>query len=271
MLATLSALQFDRVIALGRVFIDLVGQEGFLRTTANASLTGLLFWLVCALATRAISRAAVKPYHALADHVERLVDGAVDVPLDPRGQGAGVRRLALAFDVLHQRALASRRSEAGLQARYDSLCQEQADERRLLMGMLMSGRLEPERPSSALRSPASVTAATPDIPDSTAPASQPTGRRAPHTGGYDRLQLEPSDERQLLIGMLMSNQLNPEDHAYVLQALTGMAPDEFEYCEPSSAAPESASGLTPPSGADRRSAGRPEFPADHLSLTRRSA
>lgn len=145
--ATLSgvlvALQLDLVVAFGARLLHPVGLAALFRTTATAGLTGLLCWVVCALVTRAISRSALRPYTALANHFERLADGHVDGPLDLRGAAPAVRRLARAAVVFRQRELAGRRSEADLQARYDGLCQEHADERRLLMGMLMRGRLDP--------------------------------------------------------------------------------------------------------------------------------
>ena len=87
-----------------------VGQEALIRTTATAGLTGLLCWVVCALVTRAISRAALKPYDAVADHLERIADGDVDGPVDLQGPAAGVRRLARAVVVFQQRAATSARS-----------------------------------------------------------------------------------------------------------------------------------------------------------------
>lgn len=159
-----------------------VGQEALIRSMATAGLTGLLCWVLCALVTRAISRSALKPYVALADHFERLADGEVESPVDARGEAAGVRRLARAAVVFHQRALASQRSEAGLQARYDRLCEEQADERRLIMGMLMDRRPDTERGLSDLRSLDRSAPAAFDIPERPHVAADVPAGRATHTG-----------------------------------------------------------------------------------------
>lgn len=151
-MGALTALQLDLVIAAGERLMNPVGQEALLRTAATAGLTGLLCWVICALVARAISRHALKPWNALADHFERLADGEVDRPIDLRGPVAGVRRLARAAAFFHQGAVASRRAEADLQVRYDRLYQEQADERRLLMGMLTDRRPDNGRSRSSLRS-----------------------------------------------------------------------------------------------------------------------
>jgi hypothetical protein len=156
LLGVLTALQLDLVIAFVARLMHPVGQEALMRSTATAGLTGLLCWVVCALVTRAISRSALKPYNALADHFERLADGEAEGPIDSRRPQAGVRRLARAVVVFHQRALASERAEADLQVRYERLCHEQADERRLIMGLIMDRRPGERSPSDlpALDSPA---------------------------------------------------------------------------------------------------------------------
>lgn len=150
LLGALTALRVDHLIAAGERLMHPVGQEALIRTTATAGLTGLLCWVVCALVTRAISRHALRPYNALADHLERLADGEGDRPIDLHGPEAGVRRMARAV-VFHHQALASRRSEADLQARYDRLYQEHADERRLLMGAVMDRRREADDLAPDLR------------------------------------------------------------------------------------------------------------------------
>ena len=179
----LTALQLDLVIAAGERLMHPVGQEALIRTTATAGLTGLLCWVVCALVTRAISRAALKPYDALADHLERLADGGVDGPVDLQGPAAGVRRLARAVVVFQQRAAASARSEAALQARYDSLYQEHAEERRLLMGMLMGRRLDSgDGGVPAVQSPADVAPAEFEIPEPPSALPDHADGLTPHTG-----------------------------------------------------------------------------------------
>lgn len=149
-LGVLTALQLDMVIAFAARLMHPVGQEALMRSMATAGLTGLLCWVVCALVTRAISRNALKPYNALADHFERLADGEPAGPIDSHRPQAGVRRLARAVVVFHQRALASERAEADLQGRYERLCHEQADERRLIMGLMMDRRPGTERSPSDL-------------------------------------------------------------------------------------------------------------------------
>ncbi|MBW8303124.1 MAG: hypothetical protein K0M78_04125 [Brevundimonas sp.] len=181
-LGSLTALQFDRLIAVGEQLLNPVGQEAFFRTVAAAGLTGSLCWGICVLVTRAIGRAALKPYDALADHLERLADGDIDTPIDLRGPVAGVRRLARAVVVFQQRTIASQRSEADLQARYDSLYQEHAGERRLLMGMLMGKRLDSESDASIQRPAEAVAPAEFEIPEPPSAAPEAVGGPPPHTG-----------------------------------------------------------------------------------------
>lgn len=159
-----------------------VGQEALLRAAVTAGLTGLLCWVVCALVTRAISRHALRPYNALADHLERLADGDVESAIDLRGPGAGVRRLARAVGVFQQRDLASQRSGADLQVRYDRLHQEQADEHRLLLGMLVDRRFDPRQGPSGLRSLDGPAASGFEIPDRPAALPGVVGAPATHTG-----------------------------------------------------------------------------------------
>ncbi len=182
LLGGLSALQFDRLIAVGQWAMHPVGQESLLQTTATASLTGLLCWVICALVTRAIRRFALRPYDALADHLERLADSEVDGFDDWRAPVAGVRRLARAVMVFQQRTLTSQRSEAGLQSRYDSLYREHAEERRLLMGMLMSKRLNPDEDGTALLASGGPEPDEFDIPERPAAAIGSPSGRSSHVG-----------------------------------------------------------------------------------------
>lgn len=200
------------------------GQQALIRDAVSAGLTGLLLWVVCALVARAIIRTTLKPYDALADHFERLADGHVDGPLDLRGPVTGVGRLARAVAVFQHKAQTSQRAQADLQARYDSLVQEQADERRLLMGMLMSGRLDPGGQASGRRSPAGPAAADFDIPESSA-AARAEGGPPPHSGRYDSLYQESPDERRLLMGLLMSSRFEREGPASALRSSAGAAPE----------------------------------------------
>lgn len=163
LLGALTALHLDLVIAFGARLLHPTGQEALIQTTVRAGLTGLLCWVVCALITRAISGAALKPYNALADHLERLADGEVDGPVDQRGPVPGVRRLSRAVVALQQRPLAIHRSEAGPQLRYDSLYHDPS-ERRLLMEMLVSRQFDPDGDLSPLRSSGGVARAEFEIP-----------------------------------------------------------------------------------------------------------
>lgn len=218
LLGVLTALQLDLVIALGARLMHPVGQEALIRTTATAGLTGLLCWVICALVTRAISRHALKPWNALADHFERLADGEVESPIDLRGPVAGVRRLARAAVVFHQRALASQRSEAELQARYDHLYQEHADERRLIMEMLMDRRLDPERGPAALRSIDGPAPAGFEIPEPPAEVSGLASGPAPHTG-------EVVD----LVGRLRSPARSVEDRSTGWSVVPDLMPLDFAF------------------------------------------
>lgn len=144
-LGALAALEFERITAIGHWLMVPAGKDAVLRAAATAGLTGFLFWVICALAVRAVSEVALNPYNALADRLDRLVDGETDDLADLHGPVVGVRRLARAIFVFHDRATASRLSELSLQARYDALYEEHANERRLLMTML-AGRVEPATP-----------------------------------------------------------------------------------------------------------------------------
>ncbi|MFN3536980.1 MAG: hypothetical protein ACK4Y4_05990 [Brevundimonas sp.] len=132
-----AALQFDRLIAVGRWLTLPVGQEALLNAVVTAGLTGFLVWVACVLTVRAISAAALRPYHRLADRLERLVDGETDDLADLRGPIVGVRRLARSVFVFQERLEDSRRDQAVLQRRYDALYQEHAAERRLLLDLLV--------------------------------------------------------------------------------------------------------------------------------------
>lgn len=181
-LGGLTALQFDLVIAVGERLMHPAGPDAVIKTTVTAGLVGLLCWVICALVTRAISRAALKPYDTLTDHFERLADGGGDGPIDLHGPVAGVRRLARAVIVFQQRDLASQRSEAQLQSRFDRLYEEQADERRLLMGILMKSRVGTQGRSStrpSIPAPSAAEFALPDLPG-TEPLR--TGEPIRHTG-----------------------------------------------------------------------------------------
>lgn len=156
LLGVLTALELEVFVAAGRWFLNLGGRDGLVRTAATAGLTGLMLWILCAIVTRAIARATLKPYQALADHFERLGDGEVDSHIVLQGEVPEARRLARAVSVFHQRALSSERSKARLQARYDSLYREHADERRLLIGMLTGARPEVKGHPSVTRSDAAA-------------------------------------------------------------------------------------------------------------------
>lgn len=165
LLGIFTALQLDVVLTAGQRLMNPAGQLALIKTTISAGLTGLLCWVLCALITRAISRAALKPYNALADHFERLTDGNADSTIELPGSVPAARRLARVVAVFHQKVLASQRSEAELQARYDGLYREHAGERRLLMGMLMSGQLSPENRASILHATPGEAATDFKIPD----------------------------------------------------------------------------------------------------------
>ncbi|MDP1911986.1 hypothetical protein [Brevundimonas sp.] len=154
-----------------------------------AGLTGLVCWAVCALITRAIRRATLKPYNALAAHLERLAEGEVDGPVDQRGSVPGVRRLARAVVALQQKPLAIHRPEAGPRFRYDSLYHDPS-ERRLLMEMLMSRRFDPDGDPSPLRSSGDAARAGFDNP-----RGLPQSRTPQNDGGLSstRLSISPAN------------------------------------------------------------------------------
>lgn len=259
LLGALAALQFDRIIAVGERLMEPAGQATLIETTATAGAAGLLCWVVCALVTRAISRAALKPYKALADHLERLADGDVDSQFDLRGPDADVRRLARAVILFHHRAVASQRAEAGLQARYDRLCQDQAEERRLLMGMLMSQRLDPKGHAAGDRDPVDVAPVRPGIPEPLSAAPEAAGG-PPQTGRYDGLY-EDARQRRLLMDMLMTRRARPEGPAAGLRPPVGEALAGFDIPERPSATLAAADGSTPHAGRIVDLTGRLKSPA----------
>ncbi|MFN3816148.1 hypothetical protein [Brevundimonas sp.] len=150
LLGAVAALEFDRLIALGRWLTLPVGQEALVNAMVTAGLTGFLVWVACVLTVRAISAAALRPYHRLADRLERLVDGETDDLADLRGPIVDVRRLARAVFVFQDRLEESRRAHALLQRRYDALYQEQAAERRLLLDLLVGRTAAKATPSPTL-------------------------------------------------------------------------------------------------------------------------
>lgn len=155
MLGALSALQFDRLVTVGQRLMLPVGQAALLKAVMTLGLAGCLGWLACALMVRTVRGVALRPYDMLADRLERIADGEIDTLGDLHGPGVGVRRLARTVIAFQERALASRRSEANLQVLYDAICREQAEERRLLMGMLTRGGLPPltDRPAPSPSQP----------------------------------------------------------------------------------------------------------------------
>jgi hypothetical protein len=136
-LGALSALQFERIFAVGHQLALPAGQEALVNAATKAGLTGFLLWVACVLLARTIGGIALRPYRDLADRLDALVDGHTDDLADLRGPVVGVRRLARAIFVFHDAAMASRRSEAGLQARYDALYRVHMEERHLLMSRLV--------------------------------------------------------------------------------------------------------------------------------------
>lgn len=179
LLGALAALEFDRIAAVGNQLMLPVGQEALLKAAVISGLTGFLLWVACALVVRWISGIALKPYHALADRLDLLVDGAVDDLADLRGPVVGIRRLARTVFFFRQQVLTSQRAEASLQARYDALYREHADERHLLMSIL-AGRPAPAmdrilspHPTAPVDSDFDI----PGLPDSGAPRGSPSPSR----------------------------------------------------------------------------------------------
>lgn len=142
-LGALTALQFDRLAAVGKRLMRSEGQEALVQAFLMAGVAGFLCWMACALVVGGVRNVARRPYDALTDRLERLIDGEIDTLADLHAPDAGVRRLARAVFLLRERAITSRRSEAAVQALYDAVCYQQADERRLLMGMLTRSAVPP--------------------------------------------------------------------------------------------------------------------------------
>jgi hypothetical protein len=179
-LGGLSALQFERIVAVGHQLTLEAGQEALVNAATKAGLTGFLLWVACVLTARTIGGIALKPYRDFADRLDALVDGHTDDLADLRGPVVGVRRLARAIFVFQEAAMASRRSEAGLQARYDALYQVHMEERRLLMNRLVGA------PSSFVDelpgpSPDAATVSEFEIPDLTGIEATPESP-APQAG-----------------------------------------------------------------------------------------
>ena len=137
LLGALVALEFDRLVAVADSLMLPVGQEALIGAVTTAGLTGFLAWVACALVVRTINRVALAPYLALTDQLEALADGTAGSGIDLSGAVPGVRRLARVILAFHNELIASQRSEAALQLRYDALAQANAAERQSLMAILI--------------------------------------------------------------------------------------------------------------------------------------
>lgn len=232
LLGAFTALQLDLVLAAGGRLMHPVGQALLIKTTVTASLTGLLCWVVCALVARAISRAALRPYNALADHFERMADGDWDSSINLRGPVPAARRLARVVVLFQQRALESKRSEAALQARYDRLDQDHVSERRVILGMLTNKPFAAASSASGHRAPIRAPAGF-DVREPRS-ASEAVSDTPQQSGRYDGLY-EDVRERSLLMNMLMDSRLQAREG---LQPLLGLAPAEFDIPDHRSATPD---------------------------------
>jgi hypothetical protein len=179
-LGALSALQFERIFAVGHQLTIAAGQEALVNAATKAGLTGFLLWVACVLLARTIGGIALRPYRDLADRLDALVDGHTDDLADLRGPVVGVRRLARAIFVFHDAAMASRRSEADLQAKYDALYRVHVEERRLLMSRLL-GNPSSSADELAGPSPDATTLSEFEIPSLTGIEATPESP-APQTG-----------------------------------------------------------------------------------------
>lgn len=234
LLGAFTALQLDLVLAAGGRLMHPAGQALLIKTTVTASLTGLMCWVVCALLARAISRAALRPYSALADHFERLADGDSHSSVHLRGPVPEARRLARVVVLFQQRALESKRSEAALQARYDRLDRDHAGERRVILGMLLNKPFDPASSASGHQAPIDTTPAGLDVREPLSASSDAFSDMAPQSGRYDSLY-EDARERSLLMDMLMDHRLQTREG---LQPLLGLARAEFDIPERRSATPD---------------------------------
>lgn len=139
-LGAVAALEFDRIVAVGArlrlpaVHVDLlIAGAVALLACGTAVMVGMVVF-------RAIRRDATRPYRALTDQMEDLADGRLIGDLSSPGSGVDINRLLRAAAALQVRLTASEHSEAALQARYNGLCHENADERRMLMRIVLEGR-----------------------------------------------------------------------------------------------------------------------------------
>lgn len=137
LLGALVALEFDRLVAVGDSLMLPVGQEALIGAVTTAGLAGFLAWVACALVVRTINRVALTPYLALTDQLEAVADGTAGSGIELSGAVPGVRRLARVILTFHNLLIASQRSEAALQMRYDALAQANAAERHSLMAILI--------------------------------------------------------------------------------------------------------------------------------------
>lgn len=217
-LGALSAFQLDLIITVAQRLMQPESREALIRTTQTASLTGLLCWVAFAIFSTAIRRAALKPSNALADHCERLADGDHNSWVDLRAADPAALRLGRAISLFHQKALESCRAQASLQARYDGLQEQQADERREIIGMLLSIRRRPEGPGAGHRSALETTPAVRQV------ALRPT----PQAGRYDSLY-ETANERRLLMDLVMNRR--PDAGAAELRPSVGNLLAEFSFPE----------------------------------------
>lgn len=136
LLGAFAAIEFDRIMEVLAKATTASGRMAAIRMATMLIMGGLTVAAAVWIAVRLVVRAASTPYDAVADRLEQLAVGDLRIAI-PGGRAAGVRRLGLAVLAVRNRMVEQERELADLQAKNDRLCGDNAEERRMLLGMVV--------------------------------------------------------------------------------------------------------------------------------------
>lgn len=140
LLGAFAAIEFDRITEVLAEALTPSGRAAAIQMAAMMIMGGVTASTTVWLAVWLAVRAASAPYDAIADRLEQLAIGDLTIALPPAGRAAGVRRLGLAVLAVRNRLVGQERELAGLQARNDRLCSNNAEDHRMLLGMVTGQR-----------------------------------------------------------------------------------------------------------------------------------
>ncbi|RZJ03533.1 MAG: hypothetical protein EON89_11130 [Brevundimonas sp.] len=136
LLGTFAAIEFDRISEVLAKVTTPSGRMAAIRMATMLVMGGLTAAAAVWIAVRLVVHAAAAPYDDVADRLEQLAIGDLRITL-PVGRAAGVRRLGLAVLAVRNRMFEQERELAELQAKNDRLCDDNAEERRMLLRMVV--------------------------------------------------------------------------------------------------------------------------------------